>query len=114
MSKELLVVVNEPSDASKVYPLPEVSILIPVNVATPPMALTGLVPDRFAPPVPVPDVIDNVTLAEYPVATFPNGSKAVTTMPVPGLIVALAFVVVGSDVNVSWLAAAAFTVTAAV
>jgi hypothetical protein len=100
MSKVVLVVVNTPSDASKLYPVPTSVILIPENVATPAVAVTGFVPLRppGPPVVGVPEVIDRVMVPVYPVATFPNWSNAVTT--IGGLMVAFWFVVVGWVVKV--------------
>src|SRR5215471_9095780 len=81
------------------------------NVATPPPASTTLVPERVAPKVPVPLVIETVTVPFQLVAMFPTASFAVTWTD--GVIVRPAEVVEGSCVNSSCAAAPAITANGA-
>src|SRR5512143_2357870 len=73
MSNGSLTVPVIPLDlAESVYPLPAWSILRSEKVATPPTSGTVFVPARLAPAVPVPVVIDSVTLPMTPVAGVPD------------------------------------------
>ena len=92
--------------AVRVYPVPALSTLKPLNVATPEDADTVAVPRKAAPDFPVPGVIATVTAPLKPVAVLAAASRAVTTTPkvVPAAMLG------GSVVKASWLAAPALTV----
>src|SRR5215470_14289957 len=71
---------NPVAVADSVYPVPALSMLNVENVAVPFTAVTVLVPERFAPAVPVPPVIATVIALAKLVAVLLNWSWAVTTM----------------------------------
>ena len=62
LNAALVAEVNAPELATSVYPTPNLSMLRPLNVATPPTAATVAVPESVAPPGLVP--MASVTLAE--------------------------------------------------
>jgi hypothetical protein len=79
MLKVLLVaLVTPPLDAVSVYPLPALSILHPANVATPDVALTGLLVHVNVPP-PAFVSIANAIEAVLFVTVLPDASCTVTT-----------------------------------
>src|SRR2546422_309822 len=83
--------------AASVYPVPTLLMLRFAKVATPPTAVTPVVPARVPPPAFVP--IATVTLLPNPVATLPCASSAVTWTA--GAIVAPAVALLGSTLNTS-------------
>src|SRR5262249_36024199 len=87
-----------------VYPTPTVSSVNPVNVATPPWAVTPSVPPSVAPP----GLFSSAT-ATLPAkfgSTLRNSSSAETTRPNPlPTVTPLG----GWAVTINWLAVAAFT-----
>jgi len=111
LNGELVARVKAPDAASSWYGMTVLGRLMLrfENVATPPTALTGFVPESTANGVPVPEVMLSVIDPVKVVAVFPNASWAVTTTG--GAIAALAAVLLGCPVNVSRDAAAGFTVT---
>jgi len=95
--------------AASVYPVPTLLMLRFAKVATPPTAVTPVVPARVPPPAFVP--IATVTLLPNPVATLPCASSAVTWTA--GAIVAPAVALLGSTLNTSCAAAPGVTLNAA-
>src|SRR5205807_622803 len=66
-----------PSLAVSTYPAPALSILQPEKLVTP-LLTAPRQPLRLRPALPVPDLIDNDTVPEYEVTTFPPASSAAT------------------------------------
>src|SRR5947207_2267081 len=95
--------------AASVYPVPTLLMLRFAKVATPPTAVTPVVPARVPPPAFVP--IATVTLLPNPVATLPCASSAVTWTA--GAIVAPAVALLGSTLNTSCAAAPGVTLNPA-
>src|SRR5512143_1478566 len=74
------------------------------NTATPPTAVTVVVPESVAPVVPLPAVINTDTSPVKPVTTFPMLSSAVTSTA--GVMTSPAVVEIGCTVKISCVAAA--------
>ena len=66
-------------DAVSIYPVPARLMLNPLNVAIPAAAFTVAVPDKAAPLVPVPEVMERVTAAVDVVIVLPLASWTATT-----------------------------------
>ena len=106
MSNGALVAPANPLDrAPRVYPVPLRLMLRSEKVATPPLTTAVRFPLSDAPLVPVPVVIDTVTLPTKPVTGFPTASRTCTWTG--GAIAVAAVEVVGSAMKTSWAAAPA-------
>ena len=79
-----------------------------MNVATPAVAATVVVPERLAPTAPVPDLIPTVTLL-VSFTTFPNWST-MSTLTVPSEVPAAAFCGSNEGASARWSDATALTV----
>src|SRR5262245_29217519 len=97
----LVAPVSADAAAVSVYPLPILSMLNELKVATPAAADTDVVPARF--PLPGLFPIATVTMPENPVAVLSRASWAVTTTA--GVMIAPAPVDTGCTENTRWVAA---------
>jgi hypothetical protein len=103
----LVADVSPPALAVSVYPAPTLLILRLENVATPPTAVTGVVPDSVPPPAFVPMAMVTEFAAE---TTFPSASSMLTCTA--GVIDDPAPTLLGCAVNTSCVAAPAVTLNA--
>jgi len=71
LNPEVTALVSPVLESVRVYPEPALSMLRPLKVATPLDTLTVVDPERMAPEVPVPEVMEAVTEADDDVITLP-------------------------------------------
>ena len=82
LNAPLTAAVSVPDDAVSVYPVPTLSMLRPLNVATPLTASTVVVPESVPPPGFV--AIARVTSPVKLITVFPSASCTATRMSVRG------------------------------